>query len=207
MRYHHLFSHDVPQVCRLGLATRGNTHMEPSDVHYAVERGVDYLNWCGHPDGLSLAVSEMGDRRRDVVAWQLQASSEKGAERELKSALAELNTDYIDIVMFYYVESEGEWNRIAAEDGAYSALARAREDGRVRLVGLTRHQRALAAGITSGSIDSSPRSDRPLDMLMLRYNAAHRGAEIDVFPVTDPMGISVVVYTCLRWGALMKSTL
>jgi aryl-alcohol dehydrogenase-like predicted oxidoreductase len=41
---------------------------------------------------------------------------------------------------------------------------------------------------------------------MIRYNAAHRGAEKDVFPITDSLGIPVVVYTCLRWGGLLRAT-
>jgi aryl-alcohol dehydrogenase-like predicted oxidoreductase len=41
---------------------------------------------------------------------------------------------------------------------------------------------------------------------MIRYNAAHRGAETEVFPVTTARGLPVVVYTCLRWGALMRPT-
>ena len=41
---------------------------------------------------------------------------------------------------------------------------------------------------------------------MIRYNAAHRGAETEVFPVTDPLGMPVIVYTCLRWGALLRGT-
>ena len=74
----------TPPVCRLGLATRGNTHLDPDDVHWVVERGVNYLNWCGRPDGMSKAVSEMGSTRdRVVIAWQIQSSSEDGARREL----------------------------------------------------------------------------------------------------------------------------
>ena len=45
-----------------------------------------------------------------------------------------------------------------------------------------------------------------IDLLMIRYNAAHRGAEQDIFPVTDRRRMPVVVYTCLRWGALMQQT-
>jgi aryl-alcohol dehydrogenase-like predicted oxidoreductase len=41
---------------------------------------------------------------------------------------------------------------------------------------------------------------------MIRYNAAHRGAETDIFPATDALGLPVVVYTCLRWGALLRPT-
>src|SRR5439155_21595169 len=44
------------------------------------------------------------------------------------------------------------------------------------------------------------------DLSMIRYNAAHRGAEFDVFPTTDALGMPVVVYTCLRWGALLGGT-
>ena len=64
-------------------------------------------------------------------------------------------------------------------------------------LGLTSHQRSLAAEAARSGL---------LDMLMIRYNSAHRGAEIDVFPVTAKMGLPVVVYTCLRWGALLRST-
>ncbi len=41
---------------------------------------------------------------------------------------------------------------------------------------------------------------------MIRYNAAHRGAEQEVFPVTDRLRIPVVSYTAQRWGALREST-
>jgi hypothetical protein len=43
---------------------------------------------------------------------------------------------------------------------------------------------------------------------MVRYNAAHRGAEEEVFPHTamaDPPG--VVAYTATRWGALLDPAL
>ena len=56
-----------------------------------------------------------------------------------------------------------------------------------------------AACIAAGDLDPESQTDsRPLDMLMLRYNAVHRGAERDVFPTTGPLHIPVVVYTCLR---------
>ena len=41
---------------------------------------------------------------------------------------------------------------------------------------------------------------------MIRYNAAHRGAEREVFPVTDAIGMPVIAYTALRWGALLRPT-
>jgi aryl-alcohol dehydrogenase-like predicted oxidoreductase len=45
-----------------------------------------------------------------------------------------------------------------------------------------------------------------LDMLMIRYNAAHRGAEQDIFPTTVGRSMPVVTYTGLRWRALLAPT-
>ena len=39
-----------------------------------------------------------------------------------------------------------------------------------------------------------------LDLIMIRYNAAHRGAERDLFPLTDRWRMPVIAYTALRGG-------
>jgi predicted aldo/keto reductase-like oxidoreductase len=185
-------------VCRLGLATRGRGELTPGDVLHAVERGVNFVNWCGAPDGLSRAVAAMGRRRRDVVVCvQFEARTAADAAAELRHILHELHTDYIDVLTFYYVEEPDEWRQIVAPGGALEVCATAQRDGVVRMLGLTSHQRRLAAETARSGL---------LDMLMIRYNAAHRGAEAEVFPVTAERGLPVVVYTCLRWGALLRPT-
>jgi predicted aldo/keto reductase-like oxidoreductase len=186
-------------VCRLGLSTRGNTALDPDDVLEAFRRGVRYFNWCGHPDGMSRAVRrlEPEQRREVVVALQLAARDAKGARKELDGYLGELGTDYVDVVTYYYVEQEEEWTEIHSPGGAAEALQDARREGVVRAIGVTTHQRRLGAQIAR---------DRGVDLLMIRYNAAHRGAETDVVPVTDELGVPVVVYTGVRWGALMTPT-
>jgi aryl-alcohol dehydrogenase-like predicted oxidoreductase len=103
----------------------------------------------------------------------------------------------VDVLTFYYVEEPEEWRQIIGPGGSLEACQAARRAGRVRLLGLTTHQRLLAAEAARSGL---------LDLLMIRYNAAHRGAEADVFPVTDGLGMPVVVYTCLRWGALLRAT-
>ena len=45
------------------------------------------------------------------------------------------------------------------------------------------------------------------DVLHLRYNAAHRGAEIDIFPYLDEdreKRPGTVSFTATRWGQLLK---
>lgn len=189
----------VGPVCRLGLATRGNTHLAADDVLAAIERGVQYLNWCGYADGMSAAVKQLSsDARRTIkLAIQLEARTADDARREIDRQLTECGTDYLDVATYYYVEHVAEWQEILAPGGAAEALESLREQGVVRAIGLTSHQRPLAATFAQSG---------RLDLLMLRYNAAHRGAERDVFPTCDDQNLSVVAFTGLRWGALLAPT-
>ena len=184
---------------RLGLATRGNTSLDRDDVLHAVKRGVNWLNWCGHTDGMRDAIRALGWRRSRVrIAVQFKARTRSAAERELRETLADLETDYLDTATLYYVEDQSEWDQITSPDGAVEVLEAARDAGVVRTIGLTSHQRKPAARWAESG---------RLNLLMIRYNAAHRGAEKDVFPVAESLGLPVIAFTCLRWGALLQPTL
>ncbi len=194
----------LPPVPRLGLATRGNTALEIADVALALHRGVRYLNWCGRPDGLSAAVRELGSLRSEVVfAAQLKARTAEEADRELDWILALTGSERLEVGTLYYVESDEEWRAITAPGGAWEALDRRRKDGDLALLGLTSHQRTLAA---KWARERGPDGGQRLDMLMVRYNAAHVGAEHDVFPTTTALGMPAVTFTALRWRDLLRGT-
>jgi aryl-alcohol dehydrogenase-like predicted oxidoreductase len=191
-------------VCRLRLASYGNTAITPEDVFYALGRGVNFLNWAGLAEGSSngetfnTAVASLGIQRQSVVVcMQFGARYADDAAAELRSALALLRTDYLDVLTLYYVEQSAEWEEITSRTGALRYLQDAKRDGIVRRLGVTSHQRKLAAQMAQSGL---------LDLVMIRYNAAHRGAERDLFPVTEALGLPVIAYTALRWGALLGPT-
>jgi aryl-alcohol dehydrogenase-like predicted oxidoreductase len=191
-------------VCRLGLASYGQTALTPDDIHAALGRGVTFLNWAGldewPPDGdpFVSAVASLGAARASVVVCvQFGARSGADAAGQLRSVLATLKTEYVDILTLYYVEKPEEWEEITGPGGSLPYLRDAQRDGTVRRIGVTSHQRPLAARMAASG---------RLDLVMIRYNAAHRGAEREVFPVTQPLGMPVIAYTALRWGALLRPT-
>ena len=192
------FRQTLPPVRRLGLATRGNTHLTQDDVWLALHAGINYWNWCGHEDGMASAARELGSRRRDVmIAIQLESRDKESAQRELEENLDRLKTNYIDVVTFYYVEHLEEWHEIIADHGALAAMRGFKEQGLVHLIGLTTHQRSLGAEVLRS---------RELDLLMARYNAAHRAAETTLFPIAQEFETPVVTFTSLRWKGLLQST-
>jgi predicted aldo/keto reductase-like oxidoreductase len=195
---HFKFVQAETPVCRLGLATRGNSHLRRDDVLLSLEHGINYWNWCGYEDGMSQAVRELGSRRKDVIiAMQLSARSEKEADRELGNALDALKTSYMDIITFYYVESAQEWQEIVRAGGTFAAMKKAQQRGLLRMLGLTTHQRRLAGDILRS---------RLLDLLMVRYNAAHRGAEKEIFSEAQRLKTPLITFTALRWKALLDHT-
>jgi aryl-alcohol dehydrogenase-like predicted oxidoreductase len=191
-------------VCRLGLASRGQSTLTPDDVNAALAHGINFLNWPGYADtpggvdAFSEVVKALG-RRRDavVVCVQFGARTAHDAADELRSILTALGTDYVDVVTLYYIERQAEWDEITSASGALPYLRDALHDGSVRRIGVTSHQRKLAALMAQSSM---------LDLVMIRYNAAHRRAERDLFPVTDGLHLPVIAYTALRWRALMQPT-
>ncbi len=192
-------------VCRLGLASRGDRYgLSADDVLHAIDCGVNFVNWPGEADtpggadGVSDAIATLGTRRESlVVCVQFGARTAGEAAAELRSILAILKTDYIDILTFYYVEQPAEWQALIGHGGALEYCQAAKRDGVVRSLGVTSHQRPLTARMARSGL---------LDALMIRYNAAHRGAEHEIFPVTDRIGMPVIAYTALRWGALLHPT-
>ena len=192
-------------VCRLGLASRGDRpRLAPDDVLHAIERGVNFLNWPGEADApggadaISDTIAALGPRRESIVVCvQFGARTVANAAEGIRSILAMLGTDYIDVLTFYYVERSAESRTLTAPEGALTYCQAAKRDGIVRSLGVTSHQHTLAAEMAQSGL---------LDALMIRYNAAHRGAEREVFPVTDAIGMPVIAYTGLRWGALLQPT-
>jgi aryl-alcohol dehydrogenase-like predicted oxidoreductase len=132
-----------------------------------------------------------------VVCVQFGARTAGEARDELADVLRGLRTDYVDVVTLYYVEAEHEWQQINSPGGALEVLRAAQRDGMVRRIGITSHQRSLAAEIARTGL---------IDVLMIRYNAAHRGAETAIFPTARALNLPVIAYTALRWGALLKGT-
>ncbi|MDE2963221.1 MAG: hypothetical protein OXU26_04855, partial [Acidobacteriota bacterium] len=127
----------------------------------------------------------------------LWARDERGVQTELQQVLERLKVDCLDVATHYYVERLEEWRQIAGPGGALQGLRKAQDRGRVGAIGLTTHQRGLALRILR---------ERRLDLLMTRYNAAHRGAEDRIFPEAAEQRTPLVAFTALRWCDLLKPT-
>lgn len=177
---------------RLGLAT--SYGIDPDGVRVALEeRGLQYVFWTPRQAKHAPVLREVlkKDRERYVIATgptlgYFASNLRSGLERALKL----LDTDYIDVFQVFWLGTTSAWT-----EGVVDELTRMREQGRIRKIGLSIHDRERAGRLAE---------QEPLDLLMVRYNAAHPGAERDIFPHLDKRHPALVAYTATRWGKLLK---
>jgi aryl-alcohol dehydrogenase-like predicted oxidoreductase len=180
------------EVMPLGLASGYN--VSGRDVERAFERGVDFFYWgsARRPDfGEGLKRLSAKGRERMKVVIQSYARSGPAIGRSLDKAIAKLNLDYADVLLL------GWWN-LPPPDAILDAAADLVRRGRARKVMVSCHHRP-----TFPRLAQDPR----IDALMIRYNAAHPGAEKDVFPLLPEPRPGIVTYTTTSWGQLLDRSL
>ncbi|MFP2904837.1 aldo/keto reductase [Pyxidicoccus sp. 3LFB2] len=179
------------RVHRMGLAAQYG--IDESGMRAAFERGVNYVFWTPHSRKLTRLLREQLRQHREhfVVAagptlgW-FPSQVRRGCERALKV----LGTDYLDLFQLYWLGTSSAWT-----PGTVDVLMKLKEEGKVRALGVSIHDRQRAGRLAE---------DSPLDALMIRYNAAHPGAEHDIFPHLARRKPAVVAYTATSWRKLLK---
>lgn len=179
------------RVFRLGLAT--NYGIDGKDLEWALGQGINYVFWTPMARRVTESLKNVLRKDRELIILAsgptfgyFAGGIRTGCEKILKR----LGTDYIDIFQLFWLGRGSAWTLSTIE-----ALVSLRESGLVRKIGVSIHDRKRAGRLAE---------DSPLDMLMIRYNAAHRGAEQDIFPHLSERRPAVVCYTATRWGALLK---
>ena len=179
------------RVFRLGLS--GTFHLDEGGCREALER-IQYVFWSPRMKGLTPALRDAlaRDRERYVVsAGPVPGYTAGAVRRAAESALRTLSVDYLDVFQLYWLGRMSFFTGAVQEE-----LYKLREEGKARLVGASIHDRPRAGKLAGSSI---------LDLLMIRYNAAHPGAEQDIFPHLVRRRPAMIAYTATAWRRLLRA--
>lgn len=181
---------------RLGLSV--SPEMDPGCVAAAWSGSVSWFFLYDLEGGAPVAaLADLLRRHREdvVVATGTQERDPATAAQDLDAACRRLGVDSIDAFFAEYLSPEDDLDALLASGGLFDTLAEWRGAGRIRYVGASCHSRPLATRLSASG---------RIDLLMHRYNMAHRGAEGEVLPTALRRGVPVVAFTCTRWGSLLR---
>jgi aryl-alcohol dehydrogenase-like predicted oxidoreductase len=179
------------RVGRLGVA---GGYGAPAEVlEEAFERGCNYFYWGSfRRPGMAEAIRNLvrrGKRDQLVVVVQVYNRLAGMMAGSVERALRKGNLDHADVLLL-------GWHNSLPPARILEAAHRLKERGLVKSLAMSGHHRPIFPVAAETGI---------FDILHIRYNAAHRGAETEVFqklPAANRPGI--VTYTATRWGQLLK---
>ena len=177
------------EVGRLGISA--SYGVPGRALERAFERGVNYIYWgtfrrgtfgeglrhlAPHRDRFVLVVQSYS-RMASLVGWSLER------------ALRKLNFSHADVLLL------GLWNR-KIPNRILDAARKLRERGLIRNIAVSTHQRPLVEQLAA---------DPDINIVHVRYNAVHTGAEREVFPHLSPVESrpGMVAFTATSWRQLL----
>jgi aryl-alcohol dehydrogenase-like predicted oxidoreductase len=181
-----------PRVFRLGLSATYRPGKQT--IHRAIDEGLNYFFFFGIDNQMTSVLRERISQHRERYVIACGAYNylwgHQDFRKTLDKRLLQLRTDYIDVFHFLGVTRAHHFPPQLQDE-----LARLKEDGRVRAISMSTHERKFAGSLAAAG---------KLDSLMIRYNAAHRGAERDIFPHLASHSPGVVSFTATRWRYLLR---
>lgn len=179
------------EVGRLGVAASYGAPAKAFEE--AFERGCNYFYWGSQRrSGMRQAIlniCQKGNRDDLIIVVQSYSRSAFLMEAFLKKALRSLAIDYADVLLL-------GWHNKRPSSRLLDKAIAMQEKGLCRFLGLSGHNRSLFPLLAEQGF---------YDIFHVRYNAAHRGAENEVFAeLQDEARPAVVSYTATRWGQLLN---
>jgi aryl-alcohol dehydrogenase-like predicted oxidoreductase len=174
----------------------GGYRIDSTSIEWAFEHGINcffWAPWVPTYRSMERCLKQLLTRHRDEIviatapySWLLPGSIERAVRKHLRR----LKIDYIDLFLLGWVMRE-------SQQRAVDELVRIKEQGLVRYLGFSGHKQPVILHMAQRW---------PIfDVLMVRYNAAHRSAEHEIFSHLDEKDRQgIVVFNALKHGAMLK---
>ncbi len=177
-------------VSRLGIGSSYGT--DAAMIEEAFEKGVNYFYWGAlRTRRMAEGIRNIAKNKREEIVIVAHSNAQFAFQLPsiVHKSLKQLNIDYIDILLL------GGRNKRPSE----KILEKARqlkEQGLFNWLAVSGHNRLVFPEFEKKKL---------FDIFHVRYNAAHRGAEREIFEqIPENDGPGIVSFTNTRWGGLLN---
>ena len=144
----------------------GSQERAASLVETLLELGVNHIDTAARygDSELLLAPSLLEYRDRFFLATKTGERTYEGARDGIDNSLKRLGVDHVDLIQFHNLVDRQEWEIAMGPGGALEAALEAKEQGKVRFIGVTGH----GSSVARRHIESLKQF--PFDSVLLPYN-------------------------------------
>jgi len=145
-----------------------------------------------------LGVALKPDRGKVVIATKTAQRDAKGAADHLDLSLRQLQTDWIDLYQLHNVSNTDALEQVLAPTGAYDAVAKARDAGKIRFIGISSHSIPTAtAALKTGLFQT----------LQFPFNFIENDPAQQLFPLAVAKRVGIIGMKPLGGGLLERADL
>jgi predicted aldo/keto reductase-like oxidoreductase len=168
-------------------------------LHSAFERGINYFD-VAPAYGEGVCETKMGiglqglDRGKYFLSCKTKKRDAEGARKELEHSLEVLKTDHFDLYQLHHLVQPSHVKQALGPGGAMETVLKAREQGKVKLIGFSAHTTKAALEAMKGF---------KFDTVMFPINFVEyytRGFGKEVLELANEQGAAVLAIKPLSWG-------
>lgn len=134
-----------------------------------------------------------GLRGKVIIATKTIQRSAINATKQLENSLRMLKTDYIDLYQLHQIAQEKDWQAVTAPDGALEAVVKAKKEGKVRFIGVTSHNLAMAVKLVRTGLFST---------IQFPFNFIEDAAKDELFPAAEEHGMGIIAMKPFAGGMI-----
>jgi predicted aldo/keto reductase-like oxidoreductase len=178
---------------------RGTVEEATEAISRAQDLGINFIDTAR---GYTVSENYIGEAlkgKRDkwIIASKSMSRDKNSMDKDIDISLRNLKTDYIDLYQIHNVRTEEDFKRVLSEDGAYSSLERAKEQGKIGHIGITSHSiDILELALDTGKFET----------IMYPYNIVETQGK-ELFKRASGLSVGVIAMKPLAGGLLQDVSL
>ena len=145
-----------------------------------------------------LGIALKSDRDKVVIGTKTTQRGAEGAADHIDLSLRQLQTDWIDIYQLHNVSNPEALDHVLAPQGAYEAVSKARDAGKIRFIGISSHSIATAMEALKTGL---------FQTLQFPFNFIESDPANQLFPLALRNNVGIIGMKPLGGGVLERADL
>lgn len=163
-------------------------------LNAALDEGINFIDTARAYTDSEEKIGMVAERRSEFyLASKSMARSADAIYEDVLTSLKLMNTDYIDLYQIHNVKRMEELDVVLGEHGALNGLKKAKEEGKIKHIGITGHSlEVLIKAVKTDEFES----------VQVPYNFIEQKAAEKLFPLARERKMGIIIMKPLGGGQL-----